>query len=483
MANSMKYDDDRMLFIDGQWCAGSEGKGEEVVNPANEEVVGLLPHASAADLDRALVAAQQAFELWRRRSPAERGAVLREAARVIASRKSDLAEILTLEQGKPLAEAKGEIDRVVETFQWCGEEATRTYGRVWPQRAPDMRQMTVKEPVGPVVGLAPWNFPAVLTARKIAPALAAGCSIIVKPAEETPGVCVRMVRALHDAGVPDGVVNLVFGVPHEVSEHLVSSPIVHKVSLTGSTAAGRAVSHLAAERLTPATMELGGHAPVIVFDDVDAGKVAATVAAFKFRNAGQVCLAPSRIYVQDAVYAEFLETFVSAAKALRVGDGFDPDTQMGPLANRRRIEAMQELVADAAAKGGSIATGGNRIGNRGYFFEPTVITDVPDHAAVMATEPFGPVAPIVRFGDFDEVIARANASRYGLAAYAFTRSVERATRVSDELEAGWIGVNNFTPFLADAPGGGYKESGFGLEGGSEGLDAYMHTKFVSQVAI
>lgn len=471
------------LYIDGEWSEGTSERASAVVNPATEETIGEVAFASRADLDRALAAAAHAFVEWREWSPWERGETLKKAAALIRERTEPLAESMTREQGKPVAEAKGEMERTIETFQWCGEEATRTHGRLWPARAPGTRQMIVKQPIGPVAAFSPWNFPAVLSARKIAPALAAGCSVVIKPAEETPGVCAGIVQALADAGVPPGVVNLVHGEPAEVSEHLVRSPVIRKVSLTGSVTAGRAVSHLAAEGLKNATMELGGHAPVIVFDDVDAAKVAKMTAGFKFRNAGQVCLAPSRIYVQQDAYRSFVDRFVEVAKALEVGDGMAPTTQMGPLANRRRLEAMERMVADAESRGGVIATGGRRIGNKGFFFEPTVVLDVPDDAEVMTVEPFGPIVPIVPFLDFEEVMARANVSELGLAGYAFTASLERGTAAADAIEAGWIGINNFSPFLADAPGGGMKESGYGYEGGPEGLDAYMHSKFVSQATL
>lgn len=474
------YEKNLALYVDGAWLNSSGRATQDIVNPANEEIIGELPLATAADLGDALASAQRAFRTWRKTSPWERGAILKRVARIIRKRTDELAHVLTLEQGKLLAESRGEIERTIETFEWCGEEATRTSGRLLPQRHPGMRQATIKEPIGVVAAFSPWNFPAVLSARKIAAALAAGCSIIIKPAEETPGVCIGIMRALIDAGLPEGVCNMVFGVPGEVSEHLIRSPIVAKVSLTGSTAVGKTLSRLAADGLKATTMELGGHAPVVVFDDVDAEKAAAMTVGFKYRNAGQVCLAPSRLYIQEGVYDAFLKAYVAASEQIVVGDGTDPKSQMGPMANERRLQAMNELVSDATGLGATLHCGGQRIGNRGFFYAPTVLSDVPDDAKIMTTEPFGPVSPVIAFKDISEVLERANALPYGLAAYAFTNSIERGTAMADGFEAGWIGINNFSPFLADAPGGGVKESGIGYEGGPEGLDAYLQMKFVSQ---
>jgi len=474
------YEKNLALYVNGSWLDSSGRVTHDVVNPANEEVIGELPLGTPADLGDALTSAQRAFATWRITSPWERGGILKRTARIIRERSSELAHVLTLEQGKPLAESRGEIDRTAETFEWCGEEATRTSGRLLPQRQPGMRQAVIKGPIGVVAAFSPWNFPAVLSARKIAAALAAGCSIIIKPAEETPGVCIGIMRALIDAGLPEGVCNMVFGTPAEVSEHLIRSPIVAKVSLTGSIAVGKTLSRLAADGLKATTMELGGHAPVVVFDDVDVEKAAAMTAAFKYRNAGQVCLAPSRLFIQKGVYDSFLNAYVGISRQIVVGDGMDPRTQMGPMANERRLQAMDELVADATALGATVHCGGQRIGNRGFFYPPTVLSNVPDNSKIMTTEPFGPISPVVAFNDLPEVLERANALPYGLAAYAFTNSIERGTAMADGLEAGWIGINNFSPFLADAPGGGVKESGVGYEGGPEGLDAYLQMRFVSQ---
>jgi succinate-semialdehyde dehydrogenase/glutarate-semialdehyde dehydrogenase len=477
------YPQDLALFIDGTWHRADGRDTRQVINPATAEPLAQLPLATAEDLDRALVAAQKGFEVWRNISAWERDATMKRAARLIAERKAQLATILTLENGKTLVEASGEIERVIETIEWCAEESKRTYGRLLPPRAPGLMQATFKRPVGPVAAFAPWNFPAVLVARKLAAALAAGCSIVIKPAEETPAVCIGLVRAFQDAGLPAGVVNLVFGVPSQVSETLIASPVIRKVSFTGSVPVGRLLCKLAADSLKPVTMELGGHSPVIVFDDVDVAKVAATCAAFKFRNAGQVCLSPNRFFVHERVFKPFIARFVEVARSITVGDGTQRGVQMGPLNNERRLRAAESFVADACARRAKVATGGGRIGNRGFFFEPTVLTDVDEGASIMKDEPFCPVAPILPFSSFEDAVEKANGVDYGLAAYAFTASLERASAITEAFEAGWIGVNSFTPSLADAPIGGLKQSGVGYEGGPEGLDAYMHTKFVSQASV
>lgn len=476
------YDADLKLYIDGEWTEGSTGASQPVIDPATEETLAELPHASKEDLDRALAAAAAGFEIWRRTTAWERDAVLRKAAGLIAERKDKLARIMTLENGKPLGDSRGEIDRSVETVEWCAEEAKRTYGRLMPPRAAGLVQTTFKRPIGPVAAFSPWNFPAVLLVRKVAAALAAGCSIIIKPAEETPGVCVELVRAFADAGVPPGVVNLVFGVPAEVSEQLIASPIIRKVSFTGSVPVGKLLCRLASEGLKATTMELGGHSPVLVFPDSNVEQVAQTAATFKFRNAGQVCISPNRFYVHQDVYKRFLDRFLEVAKAVKIGHGLEEGVQMGPLANDRRLAAAEAFVSDAKDRGAKVALGGNRIGNRGYFFEPTVLTDLDEASTIMSEEPFCPVAPILPFSSVEEAIEKANNVSFGLAAYAFTASLSTASAVSEGFDAGWIGVNSFTPALADAPIGGVKESGIGYEGGPEGLDAYLQTKFLSQAA-
>jgi succinate-semialdehyde dehydrogenase/glutarate-semialdehyde dehydrogenase len=471
------------MYIGGKWCQGSDGKTEDVLNPATEQPLGKLPHAAKADLDRALAAAEKGFEVWRKTSAYERCKVIRKAAELIRQRADRLAAILTLEQGKTLGEAKMEIAATADIVEWYAEESKRAYGRIVPGRLPGMRQMVVREPIGAVAAFTPWNFPGVTPARKIAGALGAGCSIIIKASEETPGTCIAMARAFEDAGVPPGVLNLVFGVPNDVSTYLLASPIVRKISFTGSIPVGKHLAKLAAEGMKRATMELGGHSPVIVFDDADPVKTAEIAAAGKYRNAGQVCISPSRFFVHEKAYDKFAERFIEIAKSLKVGNGLEPDVKMGPLANVRRINAMEAVVADAQANGAKIETGGKRIGNQGYFFQPTVVTEVDEKSKLMRNEPFGPVAPIVRFKTFDEVVKRANALEYGLAAYAFTKSAATATAVADALESGMVGVNHMMVSTPETPFGGVKESGYGHEGGVEGLDAYLISKFVTQVGI
>jgi succinate-semialdehyde dehydrogenase / glutarate-semialdehyde dehydrogenase len=448
------------LYIDGQWC-GCEGReSRPVVNPATEEVIGSLPIASDADIDRALAAAERGFGTWSKKSAWERAVVLKRAA-------------------APIADSMGEIDRSVETIEWCAEEAKRTYGRVSPPRSPGLSHSTFKRPIGPVAAFAPWNFPAVLMTRKLAAALAAGCSIVIKPAEETPAVCMGIVRAFVDAGLPPGVLNLLFGVPSQISERLIASPIIRKVSFTGSVPVGRHLSKLAADGLKAVTMELGGHSPVVVFDDVDVDKVAASCAGFKFRNAGQVCLAPNRMFVHEAVYEQFVRRFVEVGQQLKVGNGLESGIQMGPLSNSRRLDATAQFVEDAIAHGGRVVHGGKRIGKKGYFFEPTVLQGVSSEASIMTEEPFCPVVPIIPFSTFDEAVQKANAVDFGLAAYAFTASLKNASAIAEAFDAGWLGINSFTPALADVPLGGTKFSGVGYEGGPEGLDAYLQTKFLA----
>lgn len=476
------YPQDLALCIDGEWLRGSGRAERDVIDPATGDVIGYLPLATRADLDAALVSSDRAFASWRNVTAWQRAAILRRAAQLIGERKPMLAAVLTMDNGKPLADALGEIDRVVETVLWCSEEATRTYGRTLAQRAPGLMQSTSKRPIGPVAAFAPWNFPAVLAVRKIAAALATGCTIIVKPAEETPAVCVGIVRAFNDAGVPPGVINLVFGMPSEVSAHLIASPVIRKVSFTGSVPVGRLLYQLAGAGLKAITMELGGHSPVVVCEDVDVQRVAADCAMFKYRNAGQVCLSPNRFFVHESIHDEFVARFVEVARSLKVGPGSAAGVQMGPLNNERRLDAAQRFVAQASDSGARVALGGKRIGTRGYFFEPTVLTRIGDGASIMNEEPFCPVAPIVPFTTLDEAIQKANAVDFGLAAYAFTRSSHNAMAFSERFEAGWIGVNSFTPALADAPLGGMKDSGVGYEGGPEGLDAYQQIRFLSHDA-
>jgi succinate-semialdehyde dehydrogenase/glutarate-semialdehyde dehydrogenase len=468
------------LYIDGQWLNGDSRAGEDVINPATEKPLARLPHASPADLDRALEAAKKGFAVWRAVSPYERAKVMRKAADLMRERHETIAKILVQEEGKAYPEARAEVRTSADIIEWYAEEGRRAYGRIVPGSFKGIRQIVVQEPVGIVAAFTPWNFPALTPARKIGGALAAGCSLILKASEETPGTCVEMVRCFADAGLPPGVLNLVFGVPANISEHLIAKDDVRKISFTGSIPVGKHLAALAAKSMKRATMELGGHSPVVVFADADPEKSADTIAAYKYRNAGQVCISPTRFYVQEPVYDRFLARFTDYAKSLKLGDGLEKGVGMGPLANARRIDAMDSFVNDAKARGGKIATGGQRRGNQGYFYEPTVITDVPDDSKIMTQEPFGPLAPVVTFKTFDEVVERANSLPYGLAAYAFTGSAQTANMIGDALQSGMVGVNSINVSTPETPFGGVKESGYGSEGGLEGLQAYLNTKFISQ---
>lgn len=467
------------LYIDGQWLDGGKD-GEDVINPATGKVLGRLPHATPDDLDRALEAAKKGFQTWRKISAYERAKIMRKAADLLRERRDEIATQMTMDNGKVLAEAKIEIGLAPDHIDWNAEEGRRAYGRLIPGRAEGVMQMAVREPVGPVAAFTPWNFPMNQAVRKVAASLAAGCSIILKGPEETPSACVALVRAFHDAGVPPGVVNLVFGVPAKVSEHLIPSPVIRKISFTGSVPVGKHLAAMAGKYMKRATMELGGHSPVVIFDDVDPAKVVSIIAPFKYRNAGQVCISPTRFFVHEAVHDKFVAGFAEYSKSLKVGDGLDPASKMGPLANTRRIDAMETFVADASDKGAKVQTGGKRIGNQGNFFEPTVLSDVPDNARAMNEEPFGPLALVQRFSSFDDVVARANRLPFGLAAYAFTKSAKTAAAIGEAIETGMITINHLGLALPEVPFGGMKDSGYGHEGGTEGLDAYLSTKFVTQ---
>jgi len=468
-------------YIDGQWVEASGAKTQEVVNPATSKPIGALGHASKGDLDKALAAADKGFKTWRKVSAYERGKILRKAGDLVRARAEEIAKVLTLEQGKVLMEAKLEVQSAGDILEWYAAEGQRAYGRIIPARADGVRNMVILEPIGPVAAFTPWNFPVTQAVRKIAAALAAGCSIIIKCPEETPGSPIGLVKALHDAGLPAGVVNLVYGVPAEISEYLIPHPTIRKISFTGSVPVGKHLNALAASHMKRATMELGGHAPVLVFDDADVDGAAKLMGAFKYRNAGQVCVSPTRFFVHDKVYDSFVGKFIDIANNTKVGDGLAPDSRMGPLANPRRVNAIEAFVADAEDKGAKVETGGKRIGNQGNFFAPTVLTEVPDQARIMSEEPFGPVAVMLRFKDTDDVLERANKLPFGLASYAFTKDAKLATKVADALESGMVTINHFGIALPETPFGGVKDSGFGHEGGSEGLQVYMQSKFVSHL--
>jgi succinate-semialdehyde dehydrogenase / glutarate-semialdehyde dehydrogenase len=470
------------LFIGGEWRCNTIA-GENVFNPATEEVLGFLPHATQVDLDDALESASVAFKTWRSTPAAKRAEILRTAAQLMRERVAVIAQTMTLEQGKPIKEARAEILFAADIIDWYAEEGKRAYGRVVPARIPGARQIVAKEPIGVAATFTPWNFPATLPARKIAGSLAAGCTCIIKPSEETPGTTVGMVRAFQDAGLPPGVLNMVFGVPARVSEHLITSEIVRKVSFTGSIAVGKHLAKLAADGMKRCTFELGGHAPVLVFEDSDPIQAAESVAINKYRNAGQVCISPSRFFVHEAVHDQFVTRFAEVSRNLKVAPGIEESSDIGSLANHRRLEAMDRLVGDAVGRGARLSTGGKRIGNRGYFYEPTVLTDVPNDAIMMREEIFGPVIPVTPFASFDEAVQRANEVPYGLAAYAYTNSAKKMAALGEAIEAGMLGINHTFIFTPETPFGGMKESGYGSEGGIEGLEAYLNTKMISELAL
>jgi len=471
------------LFIDGSWTEGVNGKTISVMNPATGEEGGTVAWAEREDLDLALAAVERGFLTWKKISAFERSKIMRSAAGLVRERVDAIARELTAEQGKPIAEAKMEVLAGADIIDWFAEEARRTYGRVIPARAEGVYQLVVKEPVGPVAAFSPWNFPINQAVRKISAALAAGCSIILKGPEETPGPCAELVRAFVDAGVPAGTINLVFGVPADISNYLIPHPVIRKVSFTGSTAVGKQLAALAGLHMKRVTMELGGHAPVIVFDDADLDVASKILAATKYRNAGQVCASPTRFLVQSKVYDSFVDKFISASKALKVGDGMKADTNMGPLAHERRLDAMEGFVADAVEKGAEVQTGGGRIGDKGYFFPPTVLTHADRGTRVMNEEPFGPVAVMIRFADFGEAVTEANRLPYGLAAYAYTKSAKTANLIASAVESGMITINHSGLALPEVPFGGVKDSGYGSEGGSEAIEAYLNSKFISQAGL
>ncbi|MBN9036134.1 MAG: NAD-dependent succinate-semialdehyde dehydrogenase [Rhizobiales bacterium] len=464
------------LFIGGDWMKAKDGL--PVVNPADESVIGQVPVATRAQLDLALTAAAEGFRVWSRTSPAKRAAVILKAAALMRERIDEIAFSITLEHGKPYQQARLEVIRGCEFFEWDAAEGQRAYGRVIPSE-PGIRYVVLHQPIGMVAAFSPWNFPMSQPARKIAGALAAGCSIIIKASEETPAGALHIARAFQDAGLPAGVLNLVFGIPSEISSYLIPQAQTRLIAFTGSTAVGKHLTELASRHMKPVLMELGGHAPVIVCDDVDPVAAAKVSAVRKARNAGQVCTSPTRFFVQEAIYERFLDAFVAQARTVRVGDGMDPATEMGPLANHRRIDALEALVADARAKGARIHTGGERLGNRGYFFPLTVVSDLPDDARAMHEEPFGPLALINPVSSVEEAIGKANALPFGLAAYAFTHSARNADMLADGIEAGTLSINTLEASVAETPFGGVKDSGYGREGGAEGLAHYMVVKNVS----
>jgi succinate-semialdehyde dehydrogenase/glutarate-semialdehyde dehydrogenase len=464
------------LYIGGEWRKTAEGL--PVLNPADEREIGRVAVATRSDLDAALNAAADGFKAWSTTSPARRAEVILKAANLMRERIEDIAYSITLEHGKPIEQARAEVIRGCEFFEWDAGEGLRNYGQVIPS-APGIRYMVLRQPIGMVAAFSPWNFPMSQPSRKIGGALAAGCSIIMKAAEETPAGAIHIARAFHDAGLPPGVLNLVFGVPSEISGYLIPQEQTRLIAFTGSTVVGKQLTEIAARYMKPVLMELGGHAPVIVCDDVDPVATAITSAMRKARNAGQVCTSPTRFYVQEPLFEAFTKAFVDKARTVKVGDGFDPSTQMGPLANHRRIDALETLVADARKKGARVLAGGERLGGRGYFFPLTVLANLPDDARAMSVEPFGPLALINPVRTLDEAIQKANGLPFGLAAYAFTNSARNVDRLIEGVEVGNLSINTLEASVAETPFGGVKDSGYGREGGPDGLSHYTIVKNVS----
>ena len=467
------------LFIAGEWQDAADGRSLAVFNPATGQEIGRVAHAGIKDLDRALVAAQKGFEVWRDVPAFERAKIMRRAAALMRERAGAIGAVLTQENGKPLAEAKGEAMAAADIIEWFADEGMRVYGRIVPSRNLAVRQLVVKDPVGPVAAFTPWNFPINQVVRKLSAALACGCSMLVKAPEETPAAPAELIRAFADAGLPAGVVGLVYGDPAEISSYLIPHPIIRKVTFTGSTPVGKMLAGLAGQHMKRVTMELGGHAPVIVCEDADIALAVKSAGAAKFRNAGQVCISPTRFLVHDSIKKEFATALAQYASGLKVGDGLQDGTQMGPLANPRRVTAMAEFTQDAVKQGATLALGGERIGSAGNFWQPTVLTDVPLSAKVFNDEPFGPMAAIRGFEKLEDAIAESNRLPFGLAGYAFTRSLKNAHLLSQRVEVGMLWVNQPATPSAELPFGGIKDSGYGSEGGPEAMESYLNTRAVS----
>jgi succinate-semialdehyde dehydrogenase/glutarate-semialdehyde dehydrogenase len=474
---------DTQLLIGGQWCDAASGKTLDVINPATGKVIGKVAHAGIPDLDRALLAAQEGFLAWRKVPANERAGIMRKAAQLLRERAVEIATLLTLEQGKPFGEARVEVLAGADIIEWFADEGRRVYGRVVPSRNLAAQQLVLKEPIGPVAAFTPWNFPINQIVRKLGAALATGCSFLVKAPEETPASPAALLKTFVDAGVPAGTVGLVFGDPAEISNYLIPHPIIRKVTFTGSTAVGKQLAALAGAHMKRVTMELGGHAPVIVAEDANVALAVKAAGGAKFRNAGQVCISPTRFLVHNSIVTEFSKALVKHAESLKVGDGLAEGTTLGPLANARRLGAMAKLLEDARATGARVETGGERIGTEGNFFAPTVLTGVSLKADVFNNEPFGPVAAIRGFDTLDEAIAEANRLPYGLAGYAFTQSIKNAQLLTNQMEVGMLWINQPAAPSPEMPFGGVKDSGYGSEGGPEAMDGYLVTKAVSIMAV
>jgi succinate-semialdehyde dehydrogenase/glutarate-semialdehyde dehydrogenase len=471
------------LLIDGEWITGGGRRERAVVNPATAEEIGLLPLASAEDIERAANISRKGFAQWQSITAIERGRILAAVANSIRNSRESLAGLLTREQGKTFKEALAEVQGAADIMEWCGEEGKRLYGRLVPSRASGIAQTVRLEPVGPVAAFSPWNYPLALAARKIGQALGAGCSVVIKPAEEAPSAVLEFARICLQCGVPPAALQVLFGVPSEVSSQLIASPNIRKISFTGSVGVGKQLAALAGTHLKKVTFELGGHSPVIIMDDIDIDRAVTISVSSKFRNAGQICIAPTRFFVHDSIYDRFIQKFALHASALKVGDGMHPDTDMGPLAHRRRLEAMEELVDDALRKGAKQLTGSScALSSGGYFWNPTVLSDVSPRARLMVEEPFGPIASFVRFDDVEQAIAQANSVEYGLAGYAFTSSLKTARFIEENLNVGIVGLNTFAVTAPEMPFSGTKDSGLGNSLGIEGLIDHMNVKSVFEAA-
>ena len=466
-------------FINGKWVMSSSGETYDVINPATEEILGKASKANEKDIDMALQSAQKGFEIWKNTSPWERSKVIRKISELIRKKKDVLANWLTLEVGKPLKESLGETVGAADIFEWSSEEAKRIYGETLQGRTPESRIHVYYQPVGVVAALVPWNFPVTLASRKISTALSAGCSVIVKPDVITPGAVMELVNICNEAGLPPGVVNLLSGDPPFISDKLLSSDIIKKVSITGSTRVGKLILKKAAEKVQRVTMELSGHSPFIVFEDVDIDKVTDIAIFAKFRNNGQVCISPSRFYIHETKKKKFTELLVEKTKKLKIGNGMDKNTILGPLTTKKRLDEIELLVEKTKSEGAKVLCGGKRPSgyNKGYFYEPTIFDDVKDDFTIMKTEPFGPLIPLLSFNDFDDVVKRANNNDLGLASYIYTNNLERAHKASELMETGTVAVNTGVVALPEAPFGGIKQTGYGREGGSMAIKDYLNIKY------
>ena len=466
-------------FIDGKWQKSSGGETYNVINPATEEILGKVSKANSEDIQKALISAEKGLKIWKETSPWERAKIIRKISELIRDKVSVLSKWMTLEVGKPLLESSGEISGAADIFEWNSEETKRIYGETNQSRFPNTRIHVYYQPVGVVAALVPWNFPAVLASRKISTALAAGCSVIVKPDVITPGTVMELVDICREAGVPPGVVNLLSGDPAQVSKELISSNIVKKISITGSTRVGKLILKQAADKVQRVTMELSGHSPFIVFDDVDLNKVTDMAISAKFRNNGQVCISPNRFYIHEKKKDEFAKLMVTKTKKLKIGNGMDKDTILGPLTTKKRLEEIEKLVEITKKEGAKVLYGGKKSANfnKGYYFEPTIFDEVKDNFTIMKEEAFGPLVPILTFKDFDEVINRANNNDLGLCSYIYTNDLKRATKASEMMETGCVAVNTPVVAVAEAPFGGIKQTGYGREGGSMAIKDYLNIKY------